>query len=288
MRLVIDSARSRGSLAVDPKTLHGETFPERVHAWDEDATTLAIDAARALASAPLAFVGPGIDLDTVRVALDLTTIHLATDPLGMARQATGPAFAIGCPDATSAIAALVDDGEGPEPGSPREISPPPRMVTAHRALQESGRIPPTEDIPDVPMGAYVPPGTWAEDLPARLRLLAQRCTTCACIQYPPRGACLACTGRTFDEVALPKTANVYTATRIGRGGAPSEFALEQAQTGAFWVAVVDWPEQKVRVTARLSGYDEDGPTLGAPVHAIVRKLFTQQGIVRYGVKFRKE
>jgi uncharacterized OB-fold protein len=80
---------------------------------------------------------------------------------------------------------------------------------------------------------------------------------------------------------------VYAATRIGRGGAPSEFALEQAQVGAFWVGVVEWPEHGVRVTARLSGFEEDAPVIGQRVRAVVRRLFAQEGRVRYGTKFAR-
>lgn len=286
-RQTVQAVRARGALAVDPKTLEGgEPFPERLLAWDEDPTTLAIDAASHLPPAPVAVVGPGIDVDTFRVALDVPRVLIASDPMGVALALDGPAWAVGCPPGTSsAIAALVDASDGPEPAAPRDVSPAPRMVSAMRALQESRRVAPTETFVDSPMGAYVPWGTWAEDLPARLRLLAQRCASCARVLYPPRGACPECRSRAFEPLALPHTARVYALTRIGRGGAPSEFALEQAQVGAYWVAVVEWPDEKVRVTARLWGFDEEGPAIGAPVRPVVRRLFEQEGKVRYGVKF---
>jgi uncharacterized OB-fold protein len=167
-----------------------------------------------------------------------------------------------------------------------EVVPPAeraRRVGPLRALEESRALASSE--PDAPMGAYVPAGTWVEDLPARLRLVAQRCARCGRVQYPPRGACLDCRAREFQEVELARTAQVHAATRIGRGGAPSEFASEQTHTGAYWVGVVEWPEQKVRVTARLAGYDEHGPALGDSVRAVVRRLFEQEGAARYGVKF---
>lgn len=286
-RGTVQAVRARGALAVDPKTLEGgEPFPERLLAWDEDATTLAVDAASHLPPAPTAIVGPGIDIETFRIALDVPRVVFANDPMGVALALAGPAWAVGCPPGTaSAIAALVDESVSPEPAAPRDVSPAPRMVSAMRALQESRRVAPTETFVDAPMGAYVPWGTWLEDLPARLRLVAQRCTVCARVLYPPRGACAACRSRAFEPLALPRTARVYALTRIGRGGAPSEFALEQAQVGAYWVAVVEWPEQNVRVTARLWGFDEEGPAIGAEVRPVVRRLFEQEGKVRYGVKF---
>lgn len=288
-RTVLQATRARGSLAIDPKTDEGQWAgaPERVLAWDEDETTLAIDAAAALPRAPRAVVGPLIDAETFRVALDLAAPPVtASDPMAVAMGLSGPVLAVGCPPGTmSAIAALVDEGEGPAPAAPRDVSPPPRMVSALRALQESRRVPPSEAVPDSPMGAYVPWGTWVEDLPARLRLVAQRCASCQRVLYPPRGACPQCRGRSFHDVPLPREATVYAATRIGRGGAPSEFALEQMQVGAYWVAVVEWPQHGVKVTARLAGYDEHGPAIGARVRPVVRRLFEQEGRTRYGVKF---
>lgn len=284
-RIVVQSTRARGSLAVDPKDPEGAGWPERILAWDEDATTLAIAAARALPHAPRAFVGPGIDAEAFAVALDVANVTLSGDPLASAKAVDGPTFAIGAPDATSVVAALVDEGEGPEPTAPKDVSPPPRMVSALRAHQESRSIAPSEPMPDTPMGAYVPWGTWVEDLPARLRLLAQRCDACGRVAYPPRGACLVCRGRAFTNVPLPDEARVYALTRIGRGGAPSEFALEQAQVGAYWVAVVEWPSHGVRVSARLADVDEEGPAIGGRVRPVVRRLFTQEGRTRYGLKF---
>jgi uncharacterized OB-fold protein len=287
-RIVVDAVRARGSLAIDPKTDEGAwgALPDRVLAWDEDETTLAIEAARHLPVVSMAIVGPGIDAETFRIALDVSSVISGSDPMALAKSMRGPVWAVGCPPGTaSAIAALVDDRDGSDPAAPRDVSPPPRMVSALRALQESRRVPPPEPIPDWPMGAYVPWGAWVEDLPARLRLVAQRCKECGRVQYPPRAACAQCRSRAFGEAPLPREARVHAATRIGRGGAPSEFALEQAQVGEFWVGVVEWPEQGVRVTARLAGYDEAGPRIGDAVRPVVRRLFQQEGRTRYGVKF---
>lgn len=287
-RRIVESAGAKGSLVVDPKTDEAATA-ERQCAWDEDLTTLAIDAASQVDHARAVHVLASVKLDarTIATALDLKVpIRSIADPMSASADHSGPTLLLGG-DAGWAVAVMVDGPAGsvPAPVEPRLVSPPPRMVSALRALQESRRVPPAEAIPDSPMGAYVPMGTWVEDLPARLRLEAQRCTACSRVMYPPRGACPACGARAFEPVALPPEAVVYAATRIGRGGAPSEFALEQAQTGAYWVGVVEWPEHGVRVTARLSSYDADAPAIGERVRPIVRRLFDQEGQTRYGVKF---
>lgn len=303
---------ARGSLVVDPKEFQqawGQPAkaPLRRLAWDEDATTLVLEAARAADVHAWAgrlrylLVPPGVDAATVRVALgiapEVQLIPSSSDETAgaLAARLDAPALALSTrlpahPLATEGDASARAAVYGPaEPGAPapvdREAHVPTLAVSAARALQESRWLAPDERIPDSPMGAYVPMGTWVEDLPARLRLLAQRCVACGRTLYPPRGACPACRGRSFTDAPLPEEALVYAATRIGRGGAPSEFALEQAQTGAYWVAVVEWPEQSVRVSARLAGFDERGPAIGARVRPVVRRLFEQEGAARYGVKF---
>jgi len=289
-RKIVDAARAVGSLAVDPKT-SDEPVPERALAWDEDLTTLAIEAASHVRhhEAKLVLASRKLDAATIQVALDIKVpIRSLADPMAAAADHDGPTLLLGGEDAW-AVACLVDGPRGPvdQGGSaPRHVGPKPRLVSALRALQESRRVPPPEEIPDSPMGAYVPQGTWIEDLPARLRLLAQRCQSCQRVQYPPRGACVACRGRAFDEVMLPPEAELYAATRIGRGGAPSEFALEQAQVGAYWVGIVSWPAQGVRVTARLADLGDDGLAIGAKLRPVVRRLFDQEGKTRYGLKFR--
>lgn len=288
-RKVVDAARAMGSLLVDPKTDQGAFGAERVLAWDEDLTTLAIEAAShvAFAGAKHVLASRKLDAETIAVALDLRVpVRSMADPMAAAADLDGLTLLLGGDDAW-AVAALVDGSPGPveQAGAPRDVAPKPRVASALRALQESRRVAPTESIPDSPMGAYVPTGTWVEDLPARLRLVAQRCEACGKTLYPPRGACPACRGRAFAPVQLPREAVLYAATRIGRGGAPSEFALEQAQTGAYWVGVVEWPDAGVRVTARLADVGESAPPIGAKLRPVVRRLFEQEGRVRYGLKF---
>ncbi|MEA3202309.1 MAG: hydroxymethylglutaryl-CoA synthase [Thermoplasmata archaeon] len=290
MRQIVDAARAQGSLAVDPKSEGAEGWGERALAWDEDLTTLAIAAASAVRhhDAKLVLASPKLDAETIRVALDIKApVRSVADPMSAAADHDVPTLLLGGQEAW-AVACLVEGPKGAveQGGSPKDVGPAPRVVSAARALAESRRVPPAEPIPDVPMGAYVPAGTWTEDLPARLRLIAQRCVACGKTLYPPRGACPACRGRAFTEMALPREAELYAATRIGRGGAPSEFALEQAQTGAYWVAVVDWPGVGVRLTARLADVDERAPAIGAKLVPVVRRLFDQEGKTRYGLKFR--
>ena len=76
---------------------------------------------------------------------------------------------------------------------------------------------------------------------------------------------------------------VHALTRIGRGGAPSEFALQQQLVGEYAVAVVEM-EDGFRVVAQVSGADPKTVKLGDFVHLRLRRLFEQEGRVRYGLK----
>ncbi|HWG91657.1 MAG TPA: OB-fold domain-containing protein [Candidatus Thermoplasmatota archaeon] len=161
----------------------------------------------------------------------------------------------------------------------------PKRISLLRAMQERGHFAFETGIPEEPMGAYVSLPAFAETLPARLRLLADRCAGCGSLQYPPRPACAECGGREFAPERLSGRGTVYACTIIGRGGAPSEFALQQALTGEYGVAVVELAEGP-RVAAQIADLDPAALKIGAPLQAVVRRLYRQQGVTRYGVKFR--
>jgi hydroxymethylglutaryl-CoA synthase len=136
-------------------------------------------------------------------------------------------------------------------------------------------------------GAYVSLPAWKRTLPQRYRLVAGRCPDCGVLSFPPSGACDDC-GRLggYDDVALPGTGTVETATTISRGGAPPEFAAQQSASGDFGVAVVafDGPEGEATVSAPAQVVDGHDVGVGDRVAATVRRVYTQEGVTRYGFK----
>lgn len=142
-------------------------------------------------------------------------------------------------------------------------------------------------------GAYVSVPTWERSLPQRHRLVAGRCPDCEALAFPPEGACTDCNGLVdYERVRLPGQGTVEAITRIGRGGAPPEFAAQQVQSGAFGVAIVafDGPESG-SVSAPMQVTDHDPETdgdlsVGDRVGAVVRRIYTQEGVTRYGCKVR--
>ena len=139
-------------------------------------------------------------------------------------------------------------------------------------------------------GAYVSVPTWQQTIPQRHRLVAGRCPDCRALNIPPEGACRVCRHRpeTYPTVDLPGTGTVEAATRIEQGGAPPEFVPQQSQSGPYVSAVValDGPDgETVSVPAQViaGGQSVD---IGTPVTAVVRRLYTQEGVTRYGFKMQ--
>lgn len=132
-------------------------------------------------------------------------------------------------------------------------------------------------------GAYVSPATWEDSLEARLRLIASRCRACKRVRHPPRERCPDCGSSELENFTARPTGAVHAVTRIGRGGAPSEFALQQTLVGDYGVVIADMADG-FRAVAQVSGADPKTIKIGDAVHLRVRRLFEQEGRVRYGLK----
>jgi len=135
------------------------------------------------------------------------------------------------------------------------------------------------------MGAYLSVPSWWRNLDGRYRLELGLCPDCGTHTFPAEGACIECNSTADFETVEPEgTGEVVAGTTI-TGGAPSEFADLQTQEGAFGVAVVELDEG-ARVPGMLTDCDPTAVERGDRVEAIVRRIYEQEGIVRYGVKFR--
>lgn len=144
----------------------------------------------------------------------------------------------------------------------------------------------TGDIPDGG-GAYVSVPTWRRSIPQRYRLEAGRCGACGELAFPPSGACQSCGGLAdYETVALPGTGTVRAVTTISQGGAPPEFAPFQEQLGSFPAGIVafDDPDGDETVSVPVMGTGEEELSVGDRVRATIRRLYTQEGVRRYGCK----
>lgn len=140
----------------------------------------------------------------------------------------------------------------------------------------------------VAQGAFISLQQYLAYAPARYRLVGQHCTACDRTIFPPRASCPGCAGvRTLDAYAFSGKGRVFAKTRIGTGGAPTEFADYQAGVGSYDAAIVALDEGP-RVAAMLTGPDTEGLAIDDGVAAELRLLFVQDGVRRYGFKFRRD
>jgi len=138
-------------------------------------------------------------------------------------------------------------------------------------------------------GAYVSVPSYRRTLAARHRLVAGRCRACGALRFPPEGACGDC-GATdgYEDAPLRERGTVETVTTISQGGAPPEFAPQQARTGEYASAIVAFTARdgggEVSVPVQVVLADEDAPAIGDEVVAVPRVLYDQEGVRRYGAK----
>jgi len=124
---------------------------------------------------------------------------------------------------------------------------------------------------------------YRRSLPQRLRLEGRRCAACGAVHFPPLSACPRCRERQLEPFALSGQGVIEAVTEITAAGAPPEFAEQVARNGSYYVAIVRLAEGPM-ITAQLTGFDSL-PEIGTPVAAVIRRLYTQEGVVRYGFKF---
>ncbi|MHA1264642.1 MAG: Zn-ribbon domain-containing OB-fold protein [Candidatus Helarchaeota archaeon] len=133
------------------------------------------------------------------------------------------------------------------------------------------------------------PSYW-NALPQKYRLVGGRCKECGHINFPPEILCDNCAKPNTQElVELPTSGTVYSYTIIGRGAAPPEFKKMQRKSGAYAIAVVELDNpQKNKINVQLTDCDPFKIKIGTRLTAVFRIIYEQEGVRRYGLKFRPE
>lgn len=134
------------------------------------------------------------------------------------------------------------------------------------------------------MTSYISLPMYSANIDERLRIIAGKCSTCGTLAYPQRPVCIKCGGDHFEDTPLSGEGSLYTFSVVAGGGAPSEFDDEQTMTGDVLCGVVELKEGP-RVMVRLAEVEPDQLEIGMKVKAVVRRLYDQEGILRYGAKF---
>jgi hydroxymethylglutaryl-CoA synthase len=139
-------------------------------------------------------------------------------------------------------------------------------------------------------GGYVSLPAWHRSLGQRYRLEAGRCPDCERLNMPPRGACSHCQALVeYDPVELSRTGTVEACSIISQGGAPPEFAELQGRSGAYATGIIafDGPDGgSASLPALFVEVDPDDVAVGDAVEMTIRRIYTQEGVTRYGFKVR--
>ena len=134
------------------------------------------------------------------------------------------------------------------------------------------------------MTSYISMPIFNASIDERLRLIAGKCQNCGELAYPQRPVCKNCGGSEFVDTQLSGEGTLYTFSLVAGNSAPSEFDDEQIMTGDILCGVVELKEGP-RVMVRIAETDPDRLEIGMAVRAVVRRLYDQEGIIRYGTKF---
>lgn len=138
-------------------------------------------------------------------------------------------------------------------------------------------------------GAHISIPSWRSSLDARYRLAALECGECGSLTFPPRGACRSCGARSgMEKVELDRRGQVVASTVIGQGGAPPEFSEQQLREGEYGVVIVEVERggESVWLPAQLTGCNPLDVEVGDEVEGVVRRIYSGDGVARYGLKFR--
>lgn len=136
--------------------------------------------------------------------------------------------------------------------------------------------------------AHVSVPMYWRTIPQRYKLVGQKCKKCNAVNFPPKGVCKYCNSSSeFEEIMLTGKGKVHTFVLISAGGAPPEFADQEKAGGQYPVAIVQL-EEGPKVIGQIADADPKEVKIDMPVTTELRKIYTEEGVIRYGFKFVPE
>jgi uncharacterized OB-fold protein len=134
--------------------------------------------------------------------------------------------------------------------------------------------------------AYVSIPTYWKTIPQRYSLIGSKCKNCGTINFPPRDICIEC-GKKVERapLRLKGQGKIYSHTIICAGGAPPEFSEQERLGGSFGVAVIEL-EEGPKIVAQMADCKPSELSIGMKVEAVFRRIYEDDDVIRYGVKFR--
>lgn len=131
--------------------------------------------------------------------------------------------------------------------------------------------------------AHVSIPLYSSTIPQRYSLIGAKCKNCGKISFPPTKVCECGLKAELEEVKLSGKGKIYAYTIISVG--PPEFSEQQRLTGRYGVAIVKL-EEGPRVVAQMTSCNPDTLKIGADVEAVFRRIYEEDKVIRYGLKFK--
>lgn len=151
----------------------------------------------------------------------------------------------------------------------------------HEAMKEAWRI--EMEPTNISQGAYVSRAQYEESMKARLGMQGQSSNDGYI--WPPRQRDNDGSVVTGSPVEMGTVGTIHSWTTLSAAGAPSEFALRAPLLGGITSALVDLHSGPRGVFLMVD--DEDCRLdFGIEIELVVRRIYAQDGFIRYGRKAR--
>lgn len=267
-----------------------ETVHRAVDGLDVDANVTGAAVHQPNGALPFRLAGdalPGAAVEAGLVVDRIGDAGAATVPVGLVaalESATGPTLAAFFGSGSSAVALLFTGALDTDEASVVDGG---ETVSYVESLRKRGIV---TDGDVAGGGANVSVPNWRRTLDGRYLHAAGRCPACGELSFPGEGACDDCHERvTFERTPLAREGTVVARTVIGHGGAPPEFVDLQQREGAYGAVLVRLAaadgDGSVVVPAQVTDCDPSTVAVGDAVRSTVRRIYTQEGVPRYGAKF---
>lgn len=138
-----------------------------------------------------------------------------------------------------------------------------------------------QEVSHVSQGAYISPSQYIEGARARLSLASQKVGDR--MIWPPRQLDEDGLRLSPESHSLVPEAQVESWTKLSAAGAPSEFSLRAPILGGIQTLLVRF-EQGPRGVFLVTDDIEYLPKIGDTVNFAVRRIYAQEGKIRYGLK----
>lgn len=135
------------------------------------------------------------------------------------------------------------------------------------------------------MTAHISIPMYNRSIDQRYKLIGMKCSECGEINFPPKSVCRYCgKGTTYKEIILSGRGKIYSYTIVSGPGAPPEFEREALARIKYPVVLVELDEGP-RIVAQMADCDLAKIEIGARVRVVIRRIYEEEGVIRYGYKF---